>query len=147
MLWNDSQSWCFQDPSRLEGRVTLRQVNAGSVVAHQGDQVSVPGMLRNMAKKTSPFLNEELFFFIWLRPNIFLYNWILDLKIKLIPALSWSRGAWGSAGAFPLEFPVHLTCMLFDCWRKPQNSQRTHTAQGPKPGSQICGFLTARQQR
>lgn len=28
----------LQDPSRLEGRVTLRQVTAGSVVAHQGDQ-------------------------------------------------------------------------------------------------------------
>ncbi|XP_028312892.1 patatin-like phospholipase domain-containing protein 7 isoform X2 [Gouania willdenowi] len=28
----------IQDPSLLEGRVTLRQVKAGSVVAHQGDQ-------------------------------------------------------------------------------------------------------------
>uniref|UniRef100_A0A672QX41 lysophospholipase n=1 Tax=Sinocyclocheilus grahami TaxID=75366 RepID=A0A672QX41_SINGR len=29
---------CVQDPSLLEGRVTLHQVKAGSVVAHQGDQ-------------------------------------------------------------------------------------------------------------
>lgn len=29
----------LQDPSLLEGRVTLRQVKAGSVVANQGDQV------------------------------------------------------------------------------------------------------------
>lgn len=32
---------CCQDPSLLEGRVNLRQVKAGSVVAHQGDQVSL----------------------------------------------------------------------------------------------------------
>lgn len=31
---------CYQDPSLLEGRVNLRQVKAGTVVAHQGDQVS-----------------------------------------------------------------------------------------------------------
>lgn len=30
---------CVQDPSLLEGRVTLHQVKAGSVVARQGDQV------------------------------------------------------------------------------------------------------------
>uniref|UniRef100_A0A673I1N7 lysophospholipase n=1 Tax=Sinocyclocheilus rhinocerous TaxID=307959 RepID=A0A673I1N7_9TELE len=30
--------WCVQDPSLLEGRVTLHQVKAGSVVARQGDQ-------------------------------------------------------------------------------------------------------------
>lgn len=32
---------CFllQDPGLLEGRVTLHQVKAGSVVARQGDQV------------------------------------------------------------------------------------------------------------
>lgn len=30
-------------PGLLEGRVNLRQVKAGSVVAHQGDQVSVWG--------------------------------------------------------------------------------------------------------
>lgn len=29
----------LQDPSLLEGRVTLHQVKAGSVVARQGDQV------------------------------------------------------------------------------------------------------------
>uniref|UniRef100_A0A9J8CMW2 lysophospholipase n=1 Tax=Cyprinus carpio carpio TaxID=630221 RepID=A0A9J8CMW2_CYPCA len=29
---------CVQDPSLLEGRVTLHQVKAGSIVAHQGDQ-------------------------------------------------------------------------------------------------------------
>lgn len=29
----------LQDPSLLEGRITLRQVKAGSVVANQGDQV------------------------------------------------------------------------------------------------------------
>lgn len=29
----------LQDPNLLEGRVTLRQVKAGSVVANQGDQV------------------------------------------------------------------------------------------------------------
>lgn len=32
---------CCQDPGLLEGRVNLRQVKAGSVVAHQGDQVSL----------------------------------------------------------------------------------------------------------
>lgn len=30
---------CVQDPSLLEGRVTLHQVKASSVVARQGDQV------------------------------------------------------------------------------------------------------------
>ncbi len=30
---------CVQDPSLLEGRVTLHQVKAGSIVARQGDQV------------------------------------------------------------------------------------------------------------
>lgn len=34
---------CYQDASLLEGRVNLRQVKAGSVVAHQGDQVSLLG--------------------------------------------------------------------------------------------------------
>ncbi|XP_035513935.1 patatin-like phospholipase domain-containing protein 7 [Morone saxatilis] len=33
----------IQDPSLLEGRVNLRQVKAGSVVAHQGDQVRLSG--------------------------------------------------------------------------------------------------------
>lgn len=36
--------WFFctcQDPSLLDGRVNLRQVKAGSVVGHQGDQVSL----------------------------------------------------------------------------------------------------------
>lgn len=55
MIKNKTQAHVchFQDPSRLEGRVTLRQVTAGSVVAHQGDQVSVPGKTCKRGKYVS----------------------------------------------------------------------------------------------
>lgn len=39
MFWRKINKCVVQDPSLLEGRVTLHQVKAGSVVARQGDQV------------------------------------------------------------------------------------------------------------
>lgn len=59
---------CLQDPSRLEGRVTLRQMTAGSVVAHQGDQVSVPA--------------GEARLLLLLRPHIILSKMHLHLLVE-----------------------------------------------------------------
>ena len=51
-LYVQFQFSCHQDPGLLEGRVNLRQVKAGSVVAHQGDQVGLQG--RTDAAQSGP---------------------------------------------------------------------------------------------
>ncbi|KAM9744627.1 patatin-like phospholipase domain-containing protein 7 [Menidia menidia] len=50
----------LQDPSLLEGRVTLRQVKAGSVVAHQGDQdVSVAFVISGLLHVSQRMIDRE----------------------------------------------------------------------------------------
>nr|XP_046241990.1 patatin-like phospholipase domain-containing protein 7 isoform X3 [Scatophagus argus] len=50
----------IQDPSLLEGRVTLRQVKAGSVVAHQGDQdVSVAFVISGLLHVYQRMIDRE----------------------------------------------------------------------------------------
>ncbi|XP_030623254.1 patatin-like phospholipase domain-containing protein 7a [Chanos chanos] len=50
----------LQDPSLLEGRVTLHQVKAGSVVAHQGDQeVSVQFVITGMLHVYQRMIDRE----------------------------------------------------------------------------------------
>ncbi|XP_026177627.1 patatin-like phospholipase domain-containing protein 7 isoform X2 [Mastacembelus armatus] len=50
----------IQDPSLLDGRVTLRQVKAGSVVAHQGDQdVSVAFVISGLLHVYQRMIDSE----------------------------------------------------------------------------------------
>ncbi|XP_015235409.1 PREDICTED: patatin-like phospholipase domain-containing protein 7 [Cyprinodon variegatus] len=50
----------LQDPSLLEGRVTLRQVKAGSIVAHQGDQdVSVAFVISGLLHVYQRMIDRE----------------------------------------------------------------------------------------
>ncbi|XP_012705323.2 patatin-like phospholipase domain-containing protein 7 isoform X1 [Fundulus heteroclitus] len=50
----------LQDPSLLEGRVTLRQVKAGTVVAHQGDQdVSVAFVISGLLHVYQRMIDRE----------------------------------------------------------------------------------------